>query len=79
MEKNHVTIPKTMELRFTKEKTMQITKNNDTFIYNGNIPKQLKFQNRYIQLYILDLQWKAMVQWKKMILWKKQWYYGKKL
>ena len=47
MDINYGTIPRTMEVRFTKEKTWQITKNLETLIYKeknyGNIPKKLKF------------------------------------
>ena len=51
---NYGTIQETIELRFTKIKTWQITKNYETLINNrknyGNIPKRQKFVNKYIAL-----------------------------
>ena len=35
MDKDYGTIPKTLELRFTKEKNMTNFKNYENFIYNG--------------------------------------------
>ena len=49
---NYGTIPKTMELQFMKGKHGKLSKKLLTLIYNGknngDIPKQLKFLNKYI-------------------------------
>ena len=37
MDNKHGTIPKTMELRFTKDKTQQITTNYENLIYKKNM------------------------------------------
>ena len=46
LKKNYGTIPRTMQLRLTKEKIWQITKNYETLIYygktNGDKSKPLK-------------------------------------
>lgn len=59
-----------MELRFTTEKTWQITKKYETLIHNGksngNISKQLKFLNKHNAL-------------KLRLTMEKLWNYGKKL
>ena len=72
---NFGTIPKAMELRFTKGKTWYITKTCETLIYdgtnNGNVPKTIEVFEQINTLRTLIYYGKTMV------LWKKLWYYSK--
>ena len=80
--KNYGTLPNSIELKLTKEKNDRLPKTKTLwFIIEKknypNIPKQLKFLNKFIALELWFTLENYGTMEKTIVLWKKLWYYCK--